>query len=318
MDWLVFCYSLSSKLNSSPRVALWRRLRRLGALSLARGVYVLPAREECKEALQWLAQEVRQVQGEALVMRVEQFEGMADQQLIDLFRRQREEEYAEIDSQAAELKKAIGAGKNLQDHPEVQDMLAKLHRRHADIARVDYFDCPEGIRSAARLARIEQTLFAKPTSATKIAPADRDEYRDKRWVTRPRPHVDRLACAWLIRRFIDPTAIIRYATRPEPEEIPFDMESGQFSHQGNLCTFETMRLAFQLDDPDLQTIAQIVHEIDLRDGRYPLPEIAGLDAVLKGWLLAGLSDAELESHGVALFEGLHAMLASHSSTKALM
>jgi hypothetical protein len=135
-------------------------------------------------------------------------------------------------------------------------------------------------------------------------------------VTRPRPHVDRLACIWLIRRFINPTAAIRYSLTPEPDEVAFDMRDGEFGHRGNLCTFETMVATFALEEPSLHTMGEIVHEIDLRDGRYTRPETAGVDAVLKGWLLASFSDAALEAHGVALFEGLYTALAREQKKMA--
>jgi hypothetical protein len=102
-----------------------------------------------------------------------------------------------------------------------------------------------------------------------------------------------LACAWLIRRFINPIAEIRYATPPEPGEVGFDMREGMFGHHGNYCTFETMIAAFNLKEPGLQEIAEIVHEIDLRDGRYHRPEAAGIALILKGWLREGTSDAKL-------------------------
>jgi hypothetical protein len=108
----------------------------------------------------------------------------------------------------------------------------------------------------------------------------------------------------LIRRFIDPHAVIRYASQPEPDEISFDMEGAVFGHQGNLCTFEVMLRAFTLADPTLQVMAEIVHEIDLRDGIYMRPQTVGIDAILNGWLCSELSDAERESYGIALFEGL--------------
>jgi hypothetical protein len=290
-------------------------LRRLGAIALAGGMQVLPARDECVEAFQWLAQEIRQAKGEALVMRVERFEGLTDQQLIELFRQVRKVEYEEIETQAAELEKAVSSKQSRDDPSALKDQLEKLRRHHSDIARVDYFECPEGLRVAARLARIEQSLSPKQSAPPPVPAAVIEEYRDKQWVTRPRPHVDRLACAWLIRRFINPKAVIRYAARPEPDEIAFDSdrEDAQFGHQGNLCTFETMIRAFKLKEPGLFAIAEIVHEIDLRDGHYLRPETVGIDAILNGWVMAGLSDAELEAHGVALFEGLYAALSSHSS-----
>ncbi|MBI1743915.1 chromate resistance protein [Candidatus Acetothermia bacterium] len=315
MDWVVFTYSLPTKLRSSPRVALWRRLKRLGAVSLAGGMQVLPAQDECVEAFQWLAQEIRQAQGEALVMRVEKFEGLTDQQVINLFNRSRQEEYHEIEAQLEKLEKMLVVkNKKVRETSEAQAMLDKLRKRHAEVARVDYFDCPEGSRVSARFIEIEQALSPKSTPSTKIESALLAEYRDKRWMTRPRPHVDRLACVWLIRRFIDPNAVIRYAMQPEPDEIAFDIEDGHFGHQGNLCTFEIMQRTFNLKDSVLMKMAEIVHEIDLLDGRYSHSEIDGIDGVLKGWLSAGFSDAELESHGVALFEGLYATLSSHSAS----
>ena len=158
------------------------------------------------------------------------------------------------------------------------------------------------------LARIAQALAPNNAAAAGVAPASLAAYRDRHWVTRPRPHVDRLACIWLIRHFINPTAVVRYTTKPAPDEVAFDMREGEFRHQGALCTFETMLAAFSLQDPSLPAMAEIVHEIDLRDGQYARPETMGIDAVLKGWLLARFPDTDLEAHGVALFEGLYAAL----------
>jgi hypothetical protein len=122
--------------------------------------------------------------------------------------------------------------------------------------------------------------------------------------------VDRLACAWLIRRFINPEAIIRYSLQPEPGEISFDMKEADFGHLGQLCTFETMLRAFNLAVPGLSLMAEMVHEIDLRGERYFHPEITGIDAILKGWLLLDLPDAEVEARGLALFDSLFALLST--------
>jgi hypothetical protein len=316
MNWIVFSYSLPATSRSSPRVAVWRRLGRLGAIAPTSGVYVLPARDECVEAFQWLAQETRQAKGEALVMRVEQFEGVSDRQLIDLFNQARKSEYAELDAHAAELEKAVTVKKRARDASDVRDTLAKLRKQYLDIARVDYFDCPEAGLAAARLDNIERALAPTDSALAKIAPATLAEYHDKRWVTRPRPHVDRLACVWLIRRFINPHAAIRYSARPEPDEVAFDMHGARFGHVGRHCTFETMLEAFGLDESALRVMAEIVHEIDLRDGQYNHPNIEGIDSILSGWLLANLTDAELEAHGIALFEGLYAILSNLAPAKS--
>ena len=308
MTWLVFSYSLPSKAQSSPRVALWRRLRRLGAIAPTGGTHLLPAREECLEAFQWLAEEAKQANGDALVMHVEQFEGLSDAELMERFRQARAEDYAELEAQAHEIEKSLRAQLNPEERSRLQEALNKLQRRHADIVRVDFFDAPEGSLVASKLARLAQALAPREATAVSVSSAPLAAYRDKRWVTRPRPHVDRLSCIWLIRRFINPQAVVRYSPTPEPGEVAFDMPHGEFTHRGHLCTFETMVHAFSLEDQSLQPMGEIIHEIDLRDGRYVHPETAGVDAVLKGWLLAGLSDPELEAHGVALFEGLYADL----------
>src|SRR5512145_2454664 len=297
MNWIVFSYSLPGKSGSGPRVSLWRRLRRLGAISPAGGAQVLPARDDCLEAFQWLAREIRQAKGEAVVMRVEQFEDLTDQQLIELFHAAREEDYAELDRQVVELGKALGKRAKEAERSPAKDELEKLRRRYLEIRRVDYFNSPAGDRVADQLSRVEQFLSpAPPTSAAGLEKRSIGEYRHKQWVTRPRPHVDRLACIWLIRRFVDATASIRYAERPRSGEIAFDMDEGEFGHRGNLCTFEVMRLAFALDDPALRVVAEIVHEIDLRDGRYLRSELAGIDAILNGWQQTDWPDAEREAH----------------------
>jgi hypothetical protein len=308
MAWFVFSYSLPSKAQSSPRVALWRRLRRLGAIAPTGGIHLLPAREECLEAFQWLAEEVKQAKGEALVMHVEQFEGLNDTELMERFRQARAEDYAELEAQAHELGKSLRARLHHEGRSRLQEALKKLQKRHADIARVDFFDAPEGNLVASQLARLGQALAPREATPVSVSSAPLAAYRDRRWVTRPRPHVDRLSCIWLIRRFINPQAVVRYSPTPEPGEVAFDMPNGEFTHRGHLCTFETMVSAFGLEDPSLQPMGEIVHEIDLRDGLYMHPETVGVDAILKGWLLARLSDSELETHGVALFEGLYADL----------
>jgi hypothetical protein len=314
MDWIAFCYSLPSKEGSSPRVALWRRLRRLGALPIAGGVHILPARDECIEAFQWLTQEMQTTSGEAVIMRVSQFEGLTDQQVVALFRAARVEDYRHIETQANDLKQNLVDEKKA-DTSRARDALARLRKRHADIARIGYFECPEGRRVALLLDDIERSLSPAVSAIPSIPHADITQYLDKRWVTRPHPHVDRLACAWFIRHFINAQAVIRYSNQANKDEVAFDMNQGEFGHRGSLCTFETMKLAFGQESPELQSIAEIVHEIDLHDDRYIWPETAGIERLLSGWALAGLSDEELESKGISLFEGLYAAFSKSSRSE---
>ena len=134
------------------------------------------------------------------------------------------------------------------------------------------------------------------------------DFLSKTWVTRPQPHVDRLSSIWLIRRYIDPQATLRYSHKPKKSEISFDMPNAKFGHTGNLCTFETLIATFQIQTDGLAKLAEIIHEIDLHDGLYNHPETVGIDAILQGWLKQNLSNQELETRGLALFDGLLASL----------
>ena len=133
-----------------------------------------------------------------------------------------------------------------------------------------------------------------------------------KWATRRSCHVDRAACAWLIRRFIDPDAVFVFVDDPDdvpPDATPFDMRGADLSHHGGNCSFETFLERYRLGDPALHEIAKIVHEADLGDGRYDAPEAPGLDAVISGLGLVR-GDEELLELAAALFDGLYARAGS--------
>jgi hypothetical protein len=311
MHWLVLTYSLPTGPNSSPRVTLWRRLRRVGAVAVSGGVYLLPTHEPCREAFAWLRQEIREAGGEALVLHVAQIEGLENAEVIELFATARRKDYAELAEQAEVLAAQLT---NVQvDQATALDTLARLRRRMHEVQRIDYFAIPEGRQLTAQLDQLD-TLLA-PVTPSLVVSATLAAYQGQRWATRPRPHVDRLACSWLIRRFIDPHAPIRYTFTPAPDEVTFDMDDATFTHTGSLCTFETMVRAFAFDDPVLPILAALVHAIDLRDGQDRYPEIAGIDRVLDGWLQLEASDAEREQWGIALFEGLYRGFAQRADNR---
>jgi hypothetical protein len=226
--------------------------------------------------------------------------------VIALFDQTRQEDYAAIEARLKELEAGVQGHGAAQAVQELKGQLDRLQDRYADVARIDYFASPPKAELAARLARLRQALLAETSTQTQIARTQVDAYRGKRWVTRPRPHVDRLACAWLIRRYVDAQAAIRYGSDPEPDEVPFDLPGAAFGHQGELCSLEVIARAFDLQDSALLKIAEIVHEIDLRDGLYAHSETGGVDALLRGWQLAELPDDEMEARGLALFDGLYA------------
>ena len=207
MNWLVFSYSLTSKSHSSSRVALWRRLKRLGALPLASGVYVLPDREECAESFQWLSQEVQQAKGNASFMRVDRFEGLGDSEIIALFHDLRKKNYETIHGLIDKLEKL--AFPKAPVSPRLKAGLEKLRNEFSEVSRIDFFDSPYAKKIQSRLSQLE-TKLAGPESKGEGLPAFHvSDYRNKRSVTRPGPHVDPLGSAWLIRRFINKNAGFR-------------------------------------------------------------------------------------------------------------
>jgi hypothetical protein len=310
LSWLVFTYSLPAK-SSSPRVTLWRRLRRIGAIAL-RGVQVLPEQDDCLEALQWLAQEVQQAKGESLIMRVAEFEGMSDSDVATKFREARQLDYADLSQKLDDFEQTFAEGEVKSGNKVIQETLEKLYKQHGEIQRIDFLACPEQTHLVKRLHRLKQKVL-QPKTGVEIPLKSIKEYHSVLWMTRSRPHVDRLACIWLIRRFINPEAQIRYGKTRRSGEISFDLSQGDFQHQGNLCTFEVMLRSFGLEESGLQEIAEIVHEIDLRDGLYFSPQISGVETLLQGWLQANFTDEQLESYGIALFEGLYIAMSKAKS-----
>ncbi len=302
MSWLVFSYSLSSKASSSQRVALWRRFKRLGALPHSSGVYILPEREDCLESFQWLVQEVQSAKGSASLMKVEKFESLADKELQEMFQKTSSQAYDAADHSIDRLEKIL---KKAKDQGEIKSKIDKIKNEFIEIKQTDFFNSPKSQEVLVRFNRLQQNLLQSSPNEKDLPIYKIDQYKNKTWVTRPKPHVDRLACAWLIRKFIDPEASIRYSHTPEPHEIPFDLKGCLFGHQGNLVSFETLIKIFHLKDPALKAMAGIIHEIDLRDSVYSQPETKGVEQILKGWIQANFSDKELESHGIALFEGLY-------------
>ena len=310
--WIAFSYTLAAKKKSSTRVTLWRRLQRLGAISPVSGVHLLPATDRCVESFQWLAQEVKQAGGQVIVMRVAQFEGLEDQVIVELFQAARQSDYAAVDEELSALELALKEDGGVEAVGRAQDLLAKLKRRHSEIVAIDYFDNYEQATTAARLDKLSQQLFPELNQTPTIPLEKIADYQGKTWVTRPQPHVDRLASIWLIRRFIDESATVRYSPTVSTAEIGFDMSDPQakFGHNGSLCTFETMIKAFQIEAKGIESMAEIIHQIDLDDERFVHPEAIGIDAVLRGWLLQKLTDQELETRGVALFDGIYQILAA--------
>jgi hypothetical protein len=297
IEWLLLTVTLPTK-RASQRVEIWRKLQRYGAVPLGNSGYLLPNNPANEERFQWLATAIHKYDGDASIVRVQSIDNISTPQLIGRFAEARTREYQELIRDLEEFssmplpKRSIGR-------------LSRLRSRFQEIVEVDFFDSPLQKRVGELLARADQARLAtRAPEATRINPQD---YKDRIWVTRPRPGVDRSASAWLIRHFIDPKARFAFAReeRVPPAAVPFDMFHGGFGHRGDNCTFETLQKDFKIGDRRVKVISEIVHDADLADGKFGRKEGYGVDEVLKGWARQGIPDQELLGRGMRLIEGLY-------------
>lgn len=310
--WLLLMYSLPAR-ASKERVDLWRKLRQLGAVALKNSVYILPHRDEFYENFQWLAQEIQSVQGEATLVKVERIENMKDKEIVALFHRAREEDYRQITAECKGLIERLD-GLSGEEPLEEKRGLEKISRRMEEVEGIDFFRAPSGKESRALLKKARERLEGIVKDSSKVlkkpVPLDRKIFSRKTWFTRKRPHVDRLSSAWLIKRFIDPEARFVFVSEGEvpPDGVAFDMAGAELSHHGEDCTFETIVKAFGIRDRAVREMAQIVHDVDLRDGKFGRLEVKGLDAVLRGLLETYQDDHALLEAGFTVFEALYKFL----------
>lgn len=309
--WLVLMVSLPPH-PSSLRVRVWRKLRALGAVALKKAVSILPSTAENLEQFQWLSQEVQKDGGEVTLLKVDRIENMSHAEIVRRFQEARSEDYRGLAARYRQIARELDRRAPRAVLARRGERLARLHREAERVREIDFFDAP-GYEEVTRLREtIEMRLH--PAGADGAAGQEAialDSLRGRRWVTRPRPHVDRIGSAWLIKRFIDPGAEFGFA-RPEDfpaDAIPFDALGAEFGHRGEDCTFETLVKRCGLRDRRLAQLAEIVHEVDLRDGKFHRDEARGVDLVVRGLLLALKDDAEVLEHGMTLFDGLYAALA---------
>jgi hypothetical protein len=254
-------------------------------------VYVLPYSKERLEDFQWLCQQIKDSHGEALVFVSESHDVREDRALQALFQQCREEEYAAIQSTADRLLERIRRAKaTRQLSPALLKTLAKenkwLNESFAEIQRIDFFDAPLRKKAHSSLEQIKVHLAEvepQRDSPQSLKRYSRKAFQGKVWTTREHIHIDRLCSAWLIRRFIDPKAKFVFAPESKlpKDAIPFDVFGAEFSHHGEDCTFETLLKVFQLQDKALATIAEIVHDLDVKDQKFGRPEAAGIDIVVR-------------------------------------
>jgi hypothetical protein len=295
------------------RVKIGRQLARIGAVAIKNSVYALPRNDETQEDFQWILREIVKGGGDASLVEARFVEGLSDEQVTALFQSQREAEYRELASQARTIAAAFPkrAPPPQDRRAELGKQLARLRQRATELAGIDFFGAPGREVVEGLLSGMEARMRTVEGSEPLRTPLDRAQYRGRTWVTRTGIKVDRMASAWLIRKFIDPDARFKFVPakgyRPEAGELRFDMFEAEFTHEGDLCTFEVLVQRFALQDPALRAIAEIVHDIDVKDAKYGREEAPGIGQLVAGIAAAHSDDEVRLARGAALFDDLYSV-----------
>jgi hypothetical protein len=307
--WLLLVHQLPPK-PAYLRVKIWRRLQGLGAVSVKNSVYALPMSEQAREDFQWLLREVERGGGEGMICEANLVDGLSDQQVRGLFDAARDTDYAqlakELRGMAARTKRG---GPRRKSAPEIKPQLVRLRRRLADIDAIDFFGATGRLTVEGLVTELEARL-AEPSpwkheesDIVKQAPAD---LKGRIWVTRRGVHIDRIACAWLIRRFIDADARFKFVAAKDydadPGELRFDMFKAEYTHEGDRCTFEVMLDRIGFNDAALRAIGEIVHDIDLKDGKFAREQTAGIAHVIAGLCMTQPDDPARIERGSAVLD----------------
>lgn len=304
--WLVFSFSVPAKLQSF-RVRIWRKLNALGALQVKNSIYVLPATEHHQEQLTWMAKETEEQGGEALLIAHGELLTTPDEQIRTAFARARDEEYRSLEDE-------IRAQADGLDALDVLPALRKFEKRLEAIRAIDFFPSGKGEALARLLDETHQHLEAHSPPLAALDPA---HYRGKTWVTRANPYVDRLASFWLVRRFIDSTAKIRFVPSSEslpatPDTLLFDMAEADFTHVDGLVTFEVIAASFGLTGVVPLRMRQVLKAIDLEELETAPAEAAGVKLMLDGLVCANPDDLMRLDQAFVFFDTL---LASYTNTR---
>jgi hypothetical protein len=307
--WLLFVHQLPAR-PSNLRVRTWRRLQQLGAVAVKQAVYVLPDSSSAREDFEWLKTEIEAAGGQASVFAADTVDTWSSDELIEEFHRARESDYTML-SRAIE-RALTGAGRTRaprRSRRAANRIVETFRQRLAAIEAIDFFGSAGRDRVATLVSELQRTLSGDIPAERGASPKDpeRDSFRGRMWVTRPRPGIDRMGSAWLIKRFIDPEAHFGFVDQPPTtgDAVPFDMFGVEFTHRGEWCTFETLAHTFAVGDSASERLAAIVHDLDLKDARFGAPEAGAVGALVEGLQALYADDHALLDTGMTMFEALY-------------
>lgn len=318
MRWLVLLVSVPTH-PTRHRVAVWRKLKRMGAVNLQGAAWILPDTPETTELFQWLAQEIRTHHGQAALLHVEKIETVTPEEIQAMFHRARTPDYDAVIHACRQLATQLdrhagarhGAGAALD---RLRGKADAVKREIDRVRAIDYLDSPAGRRARAQWEAVARRLRATSGKPRTNGRRGALPPPGSTWVTRPRPHIDRIASAWLIKRFYDETARFAFADAADAPKkgIPYDVVGAEFGHHGDHSTFETLAQRFGIKDRRVRTIAEIVHEADLNDGKFSRSETPGIDMTLRALAATIRDDHALLERGMSVFDGLYDVLGTRA------
>jgi hypothetical protein len=291
-------------------VKTMRQLQKIGAVAVKNSVYALPFGDEALEGFSWIARQIAAGGGDSSLCESSFVGGSSNDAIEALFNRSRGRDYQVLEGEIRAAIEELGKARHLDEGKRSigEAALARLRRRHSEIARLDFFAAADGEKAVLALAALERRLRGPA-----VAPRDTGQQplsiRGGVWVTRRGVHVDRIASAWLIKRFIDPKAKLKFVTPkgyvPRQGELRFDMFEAEHTHEGDRCTFEVLARRFGVSDPAVTAIGEVVHDIDLRDGKFGRLETPGVERLITGLALTVTEDAARIALGAKLFDALY-------------
>lgn len=315
-EWILIFYSVPSQ-PVSNRMKIWRKLAKAGAVQLKGAVYILPATEEHEEFCQWLIGEVKSMGGDGAFVRTAEIKAMDEGDIRELFLRQAGEGYRNFEKGLDALERkaqSLRKGAQGDEGGKLADLVKKLAKELDEHRKRDFFSSSTGVLIQKRVHALEAGLrgMVRAAAGTPAAIESKraEDYQGRVWATRKNPFIDRMASAWLVRRFIDPKAAFRFADEREAAGpgngvVAFDVRGGEFTHVGDLCTFEVLIKSFGIKDKAVRKIAEIVHDLDVKDEKYGKPEAAGVEDILTGIRKTAKSDTDALERGMAVFEMLY-------------
>jgi hypothetical protein len=314
--WLLLIHQLPPKPDYF-RVKISRRLQQVGAVAIKQSVYALPNNDQSFEDFNWLYKEIIRGGGEASISEAHFVEGLSDEKVEGMFQSARRTDYEGLLIEARSLIENIGqdAAESEGDLSKLKLQLRRLRRRFEEVMSVDFFQAPG--RNA-----VEEILYNADSNLKGIHPRSSSPLKTvegKTWVTRRGIFVDRIACAWFIRRFVDSGAELKFVAskgyKRKANELVYDMFDADFTHDGDRCTFEVMIDAFGAADQALTAISKIIHDIDLKDEKFGILETDGINALFTGIALAHKDDAERLTRGAIVLDALYEYFSRKAKTR---